>query len=26
MRALLSAVCLLCFIIPLSAKELDVVV
>ncbi len=25
MRALLSAVCLLCFIIPLSAKELDVV-
>ena len=26
MRALLSDVCLLCFIIPLSAKELDVVV
>ena len=26
MRALLSAVCLLCFTIPLSAKELDVVV
>ena len=26
MRAPLSAVCLLCFIIPLSAKELDVVV